>query len=55
MINDKVDEVFEEPFPSLLPRYQITLETTMKGSSFIFDHVYLLYYNHHEINPNRGG
>ena len=34
MTNDKADEVIEELFQSLLSRYQIGLETTMKGSSF---------------------
>ena len=32
MINDKADEVIEEPFQSLLLRYQNALETPMKGS-----------------------
>ena len=27
----------------------------MKGSEFVFDHVQLLYYKFHKINPNRGG
>ena len=27
----------------------------MKGSEFVFDHVHLLYYKCHKINPNRGG
>ena len=27
----------------------------MKGSDFVFDYVYLLYYKCHKINPNRGG
>ena len=27
----------------------------MKGSTFVFDYVHLLYYKCHEINPNRGG
>ena len=30
MISDKVDKVIEESFESLLSRYQINLETTMK-------------------------
>ena len=42
MINDKADEVIEE--------YQIGLETSMKGSDFIFECVYLLYYKCHKIN-----
>ena len=40
MINDKGDGVIEERFQSLLSRYYIDLETTVKGSSFIFDHIY---------------
>ena len=36
MINDKEDEVIEL-FQSLLSRHQIGLETSMKGSDFIFD------------------
>ena len=36
MINDKSDEVIEKRFQSLLPRYQIELETSMKGNDFIF-------------------
>ena len=43
MICDKADKVFEELFQSLLKRYQIGLETSMKGNDFIFDRVYLLY------------
>ena len=34
MINDKTDEVIEELFQSLLPRYQTGLKTSMKGSDF---------------------
>ena len=44
MISAKGDEVIEQLFQSVLPRYQIDLETTMNGSSFIFDHVQLFYY-----------
>ena len=40
MINDKADEVIEEPFESL----DIILETSMRASDFIFDCVLLLYY-----------
>ena len=43
IISDKEDEVIEEHFQSLLCRYQIELETSMKGSSFIFDCVDLFY------------
>ena len=55
MTNDKVDEVIEELFQSFLLRYQVGLETPMKDSSFIFDHVHLLYYKCDKINPNSGG
>ena len=34
MINDKTDEVIEELFQSLLPRYQTGLKTSLKGSDF---------------------
>ena len=37
MINDKAEEVITELFQSLLSRYQIGLETSMKGSEFVFD------------------
>ena len=43
MMNDKADEVIEELFKSLLSRYQIGLETSMKGGEFVFDCVHLLY------------
>ena len=36
IINDKAEEVIEERFRSLLSRYQIGLETTIKGRDFIF-------------------
>ena len=44
MINDKAGKVLEKCFESLLKRYQIGLETSMRGSHFIFDCVHLLYY-----------
>ena len=44
MINDKVDEVAEELFKSLLNRYQNNLEKLPKDSKFFFDYIYLFYY-----------
>ena len=44
MINDKPDEVTEKLFKSLLNRYQVGLETSIRGSDFIFDCTYLLHY-----------
>ena len=37
MINDKVDKVVEKLCESLLDRYQIGLEKSIRGSDFIFD------------------
>ena len=54
MINDKANEVINEPFDSLKNRYQNNLES-MKGSEFVFDYVHLFYYKCHKINPNHGG
>ena len=44
MVNDKADEVIKKHFESLLNKYQIGLETSMRGSKFIFDCVHLLYH-----------
>ena len=55
MRNEKADEVLEELFQSLLSRYRIGIEISVKGSEFVFDHVYLLFYKWHKINPSRGG
>ena len=55
MIYDRADEVTKVFFESLLKRYQIGLETLMKGKDFIFDCVHSLHYQCHEINQNRGG
>ena len=47
---DKADNVIEEIFQSLLSRYQIGLETSLRGSDFILDCGCLLYYKCHKIN-----
>ena len=52
MINDKADRVIKKLFKSLLNRSQNNLETSMEGSEFVFDYVYLLYYKCPKINPN---
>ena len=36
MSHDKEDEAIEQLLESLLSRYQIVFETSMKGSDFIF-------------------
>ena len=55
IINDKTDKVIEELFQSLIKKHQIGLEKSMRGSDFILDCVYLLYYKCHKINFTRGG
>ena len=50
MIIDKAGQVIEELFQSLLSRYIIGLETSMRASDFTFDCVHLLYYKFHKIN-----
>ena len=52
---DNANEVVNKLFKSLLSRYQIGIETLMRGSDFIFDSVQLLYYKCHKINFKRGG
>ena len=55
MFQNTADEVNEELFESLLERYQIGLETSMKGSEFIFNCVNSLYYQFYKIGLKRGG
>ena len=49
--NEVVDEFFKSPYS----RYQGNLETSMKGSDFIFHKIKLLYYKCHRINFRHGG
>ena len=49
--NDVIDKLFK----SLRSLYQGNLETSMKGSDFIFDSVQLLYYKYHKVNFSRDG
>ena len=55
MSRDKANEFIEELFEPLLNRYQIGLETSVRGSNFIFDCVNLLHYKCYKINFERGG
>ena len=48
MINDKPDEVIKELFDSLIKKYQIGLEKSMRGSDIIFDSLHLLYCKCHK-------
>ena len=46
-------EIINKHFSSLLTRYQIVLETSVKGSDFVFDSIDGIYYKYHRINVNR--
>ena len=49
---DNWNEIVNELFESLLSRYQIGLETSMRESDFLFNSVQVLYYKCHKINFN---
>ena len=51
MINDKADEVTEKLFELFLLR----LETSMRGSDFIFASVHLLYHKYHIMSFKQSG
>ena len=52
---ENADEVVEKIFELILNRYQVGLETLMRGIDFINGCVHLLWYKRHKINPNHGG
>ena len=54
MINYGAHEDIKDLSDSLKNKYQNNLES-MKGSEFLFNHVHLLYYKCHKINPNHSG
>ena len=47
-------DIINEPIDSFMKRYQEGLETKMKRSSYIFEHVGLLEDHLHKISLNRG-
>ena len=53
--HDKADKVIKELFESLLNRYQIGSETSLRGSDFVIDCFSLLHYKCHKINFKCGG
>ena len=53
-IDDKADEIIEKNFQSLLFRYDIGLETSMKSNDVVFNCIHLLYYICHKKYPNWG-
>ena len=46
------DDTIQELFSSFLRRYQEGLETKMKGSDYIFNHVNSLEYHFHKVSMN---
>ena len=52
---DDANEVVNELLKSLRSKHQERLETSMKGSEFIFDSIQLLYYKCHKVSFKRGG
>ena len=53
--DDNANDVTKEIFESLLSKYQIGLETSMRGSDSILYSVNLLDYKCYKINFKRGG
>ena len=49
------NDVIDKPFKSLCSTRQENLETSIKGSDFIFDSVQLFYCQCHKVNFSRGG
>ena len=54
MMGGETDEIIEYLFESVLERYREGLEESMRGSEFIFDSVYALYYDLNKVSLSRG-
>ena len=55
MMGNETNKIIEVLFESLLQRYWVGLEGSLRGSEFIFDSVNSLCYKLHKISLNRGG
>ena len=55
MIENDTDEIIEELSDSLLHRYQIGLEQSMKGSNFLFGYADRLFLKCHFVSLNCAG
>ena len=55
MMGSETDDIIEEPFESLLQKYQEGLPESMKGSEFIFESFDLLYYHLQKTSLSRKG
>ena len=54
MFND-ANEVVDELLESLCSRYQGNLETSVRGSDFIFDSSQIIYYKCHKVDFKHWG
>ena len=54
MSNFDTEETIKELFHSLLQRYQVVLEQSMKGSNFVFHCVEGFFYKCHKVSSNCG-
>ena len=54
MIGIETDDIINELINTFTKRYQEGLETKMRGSSFIFDHIDLLEHDFHRVTLNGG-
>ena len=52
---DYVTDIVDELSKTFLSRYQGNLETSIRGSDFIFNSVQVLYFKFHRIDLRRGG
>ena len=55
IMGSKTDDIIDELLKPFLQKYQEGLEKSKRGNEFIFDSVYLLYYNLQKISLNRKG
>ena len=55
VFGDNSDDIIEQLFRSLLPKYEENLQNKMRGSDFEVDGVNFLYYDFNKISLNRGG
>ena len=53
MTYENANEVIEYIFESFFSRYQVELESSKKGSNFIFDGVNLMHFKCHKVNFKR--
>ena len=55
MFGDDNDDIIEQPFESLLKKYEENLQNKVRGSEFELDDVNFLYYDFNKTSINRGG